>query len=402
MKVGLLVLAIAVVLGGLVGTLVVRDAGYVLVSYDDFAVETSLWFAVLMLLGLYFLIRFTVFLSTRLLRGGGNFGTWNRRRKVRGARQQTVQGLLLMAEGQWAEAKKLLVMAATEVRSPLINYLNAARAAHELSDVEGRDDLLRKAHETTPGSRFAVALTQAQLQMSIGQWEQCLATLLQLRSEAPKHTLVMTMLASCYEELHDWQALIEMIPVLKKTKALATDEIDQLQLLAWTHRLEAEKTDLEGVFGSVPKELRRRGTLVVHYAQMLLANGNVRQAETVVRTALEHTWDDALVELYGRIVSSDVARQLIVAEAWLKARPNDAGLLLCLGRICLMNQQWAKAREYLEVSLRLLRNPAVYGELGRLCSALGDVSRGSEYLSQTLGDLPELPLPEKKRPEKKS
>lgn len=402
MKVGLLVLAIAVVLGGLVGTLVVRDGGYVLVSYDDFAVETSLWFAVLMLLGLYFLIRFTVFLSTRLLRGGGNFGTWNRRRKVRGARQQTVQGLLLMAEGQWAEAKKLLVMAATEVRSPLINYLNAARAAHELSDVEGRDDLLRKAHETTPGSRFAVALTQAQLQMSIGQWEQCLATLLQLRSEAPKHTLVMTMLASCYEELHDWQALIEMIPVLKKTKALATDEIDQLQLLAWTHRLEAEKTDLEGVFGSVPKELRRRGTLVVHYAQMLLANGNVRQAETVVRTALEHTWDDALVELYGRIVSSDVARQLVVAEAWLKARPNDAGLLLCLGRICLMNQQWAKAREYLEVSLRLLRNPAVYGELGRLCSALGDVSRGSEYLSQTLGDLPELPLPEKKRPEKKS
>ena len=398
MKVGLLVLAIAVVLGGLVGTLVVRDAGYVLVSYDDFAVETSLWFAVLMLLGLYFLIRFTVFLSTRLLRGGGNFGTWNRRRKVRGARQQTVQGLLLMAEGQWAEAKKLLVTAATEVRSPLINYLNAARAAHELSDVEGRDDLLRKAHETTPGSRFAVALTQAQLQMSIGQWEQCLATLLQLRSEAPKHNLVLTMLASCYEELHEWQALIEMVPVLKKTKALATDEIDRLQLLAWTHRLEAEKTDLETVFGSIPKELRRRSTLVVHYAQMLLANGNVRQAETVVHTALEQTWDDALVELYGWIVSNDVARQLIVAEAWLKARPNDAGLLLCLGRICLMNQQWAKAREYLEVSLRLLRNPAVYGELGRLCSALGDVSRGSEYLSQALGDLPELPLPEKKGP----
>ncbi len=402
MKLGLLVLVIAVLLGGLVGTLVVRDAGYVLVSYDDFAVETSLWFAVLMLLGLYFLIRFTVFLSTRLLRGGGNFGTWNRRRKVRGARQQTVQGLLLMAEGQWAEAKKLLVTAATEVRSPLINYLNAARAAHELSDVEGRDDLLRKAHETTPGSRFAVALTQAQLQMSIGQWEQCLATLLQLRSEAPKHTLVLTMLASCYEELHEWQALIEMIPGLKKTKAFTTDEIDRLQLLAWTHRLEAEKTDLEGVFGSVPKELRRRGTLVVHYAQILHANGNMTQSETVVRTALEQSWDDALVELYGRIVSTDVARQLVVAEAWLKARPNDAGLLLCLGRICLMNQQWAKAREYLEVSLRLLRNPAVYGELGRLCSALGDVSRGSEYLSQALGDLPELPLPEKKGLEKKS
>ncbi|MCZ6617451.1 MAG: heme biosynthesis protein HemY [Gammaproteobacteria bacterium] len=396
MKLGLLVLAIAMVLGGLVGTLVVRDPGYVLVAFADFAVETSLWFAVLILLGLYFLIRFTVFVSTRFLRGGGSFGTWNRRRKVRGARQQTVLGLLLMAEGRWAEARRLLVVAATEVRSPLINYLNAARAAHELRDVEGRDDLLRMAHETTPGSRFAVGLTQAQLQLSIGQWEQCLATLLQLRSEAPKHTLVLTMLASCYEELLDWQALIELIPVLKKTKALEPDEIDRLQLHAWTHRLETEKIDLEGAFEGVPRELRRRGALVMRYARMLDANGNSARAEAVVRTALEQTWDDELVELYGRIVSSDVARQLVVAERWLKERPNDAGLLLCLGRICLMNRQWAKAREYLEVSLRLLRTPEVYGELGRLCTALGDVSRGSEYLSQALMELPGLPLPERK------
>jgi len=396
MKLGLLLLGIAVVLGGLVGTLVVRDAGYVLVSYDDFAIETSLWFAVLILSGLYFLIRFAVYLSTRLLRGGGNFGTWNRRRKVRVARQQTVQGLLLMAEGQWAEAKKLLVAAATEVRSPLINYLNAARAAHELSDVEGRDELLRKAHETTPGSRFAVALTQAQLQMSIGQWEQCLATLLQLRSEAPRHKLVLTMLASCYEELHEWGALVEMIPGLKKTKTLNTHELDRLQLLAWTHRLKDEKSDVEGVFRSVPKELRRSTALVLPYARRLLAEGSLEEAEAVVRATLEHTWEEALVELYGRIASNDVARQLVVAEGWLKARPNDPGLLLCLGRVCLMNQQWAKAREYFEVSLRLLRTHAVYGELGRLCVALGDVSRGSEYLSQALAELPELPQPEKR------
>ena len=188
---------------------------------------------------------------------------------------------------------------------------------------------------------------------------------------------------------------------LRKSKTLDTDELDRLLLLAWTHRLEAEQTDLEGAFASVPKELRRRGSLVAHYARMQLASGNQAQAEAAVRTALEQIWDEALVELYGRIVSSDVARQLVVAEGWLKARPNDPGLLLCLGRICLMNQQWAKAREYLEVSLRLMQNPAVYGELGRLCSALGDVSRGSEYLSQALAELPELPLPEKKEPENK-
>ena len=51
MKSGLLLLAIAIVLGGLVGMLVVQDPGYVLVSYADMALETSLWFALMLLLG---------------------------------------------------------------------------------------------------------------------------------------------------------------------------------------------------------------------------------------------------------------------------------------------------------------------------------------------------------------
>ena len=95
------------------------------------------------------------------------------------------------------------------------------------------------------------------------------------------------------------------------------------------------------------------------------------------------------------------AAQMLVgwwqAEGWLKERPNDAQLLLALGRICLMNQQWQKAREYLELSLRLQRSDEVYGELGRLCSALGDNERGSEYLRLAIPALPDLPLPDPER-----
>ena len=156
MKIGLLLVLIAVVLGGLVGTLVVRDPGYVLVAYDQMAVETSLWFAVVLLIGVYFVVRLIVFVFTRFAAGRGNLGSWNRERKFKNARQQRVQGLLLMAEGDWSEARRLLVNSASRVTSPLINYLNAARAAHEMGDTDGRDELLRQAHESTPGARFAV------------------------------------------------------------------------------------------------------------------------------------------------------------------------------------------------------------------------------------------------------
>jgi HemY protein len=394
-KAGLLLLAAAILLGGLVGTLVVDDPGYVLVSYGDMALETSLWFALILLGAIYLLIRLIMFIFTRSLSGTGRVGRWLRQRKGRQAQQRTVQGLILMAEGQWADARKTLAASAREVDTPLINYLSAARAAHELGDTDGRDELLRLAHESTPGSRFAVGLTQAELQMSAGQWEQCLATLLQLKRAASgsRHTQVLAMLARVYRELGDWAALIELLPEMRKRKIMTEDELADTERTAWCRRFASGKEDPEIVWQTVPRELKRDTDLVFAYASALLSGGSDDEAESTVRNALQHRWSEALVDLYGRIAGSDPERQLVTAEAWLKERPNDPRLLLTLGRVCLMNQEWAKAREYLETSLRLQRSPEVYGELGRLCVALGDEERGTEYLSRATVELPSLPLP---------
>ncbi len=393
MKGGLLLILVAVVLGGLVGTLVVRDPGYVLISYGDMAVETSIWFALILLAATYLLVRLVLVLLSRSRAGSGRFGAWLRQRRSRNARQQTVRGLLLMAEGQWAEARKVLVAAASEVGTPLINYLSAARAAHELGDVEGRDELLREAHQSTPGSRFAVGLTQAELQLAGSQWEQCLATLLELKSSAPRHPQVLRMLAEVYQRLEDWQALIELLGELKRLRIYPDPAFDALQLKAWCRRFDQPGTEPALVLERVPKELRREPALVSAAADALIAAADPDAAEALVRQTLQHVWSDALLDLYGRITSGDPQRQLMVAESWVKERPNDARLLLALGRISLMNGAWAKAREYLEASLRLARSTEVYGELGRLCVALGDVERGAEYLSRSTVALPELPLP---------
>ncbi|HEY5645088.1 MAG TPA: heme biosynthesis HemY N-terminal domain-containing protein [Pseudomonadales bacterium] len=395
MKLGLLLVALAVVLGGLIGTLVVRDPGYVLISYGDAALETSLWFALVSLAVVYLLLRLLFWVLARSGQSTGRIGGWLRTRKGRQARQQTVQGLLLMAEGQWADARKILVASAREVGTPLINYLSAARAAQEQGDLPGRDELLRLAHESTPGSRFAVGLTQAELQMHGGQWEQSLATLLQLKSNAPRHPQVLRMLSRALRELADWQALIELLPELKKRKTYDDAAFQDLQQAAWVGRLEQAGAEAARVWEGVPKELRRQPDLVAAHARALLAGGRNEDAEAAVRAALQQNFSDCLVDLYGQIVGADAGRQLLAGESWLKERPNDAKLLLALGRISLMNREWAKAREYFEASLRLDRSAAVYGELGRLCVALGDSERGGEYLVQAAVGLPELPLPER-------
>ena len=167
MRIWLVLLAIfaVLILGGLVGWAVGLDAGYILVSYNTYVIETSLWVGVGILIGLYVLLRGLIWLVRAPLSSHVVVGRWRSRRASRAARQQTVRGLLLMAEGRWEEAKKTFLKGIGFAETPLINYLNAARAAHEMGLPEERDNYLKRAHETTPGAKFAALLTQAEFQV---------------------------------------------------------------------------------------------------------------------------------------------------------------------------------------------------------------------------------------------
>ena len=87
--------------------------------------------------------------------------------------------------------------------------------------------------------------------------------------------------------------------------------------------------------------------------------------------AIKRQYDDRLVERYGRVQGSDPARQLANAEGWLKDHPQNAVLLLALGRLSLRNALWGKARDYLEASLRFDHRPETCAELARLARAAG-------------------------------
>lgn len=388
---GFAVLA-AILLGGLVGTLLVRDPGYVLIAYADTALETSLWVAVLLLVGIYIALRLLSLLIYKLTQGQSRMLRWRSSRKVRAARSQTVRGLLVMAEGRWADAKKLLVGAAEDVETPLINYLNAARAANELGELSERDEYLKRAHETTPGAKFAVSLTQAEFNIQEGRYEQALAALLLLRKRAPKHGAVLAMLARCYEALPDWQALVQLMGDLRKQKALPESELTRIEQAAWQAKLLAADSNA-GLWKKLPKTLRAETPLMCLWVRQLIKDDKADEAEQVIRHVLGQQWDSELAQIYGELRSSDAARQLIVAKGWLKQRPNDAEVALTVGRLCLLNEKFEQAREHFENSLRLAPSDAVYGELGRLCVALGDERRGTEYLLLSLGNLADLPQP---------
>ncbi len=369
-----------ITLGALIGAVLLTqflrtDPGYVLVAYGGWSLETSLAVATLLLALVYALL--TVLL--RLGRAPRRLREWDRRRVRHRARRALTQGLLSLAEGRWSQAERELLREADNSETPLLNYLSAARAAQHQGEHERRDHYLRLAHLSLPTAEVAVGLTQAELQLDHQQHEQALATLVHLRGLAPHHGHLLKLLRVLYQRLEDWQKLVELLPEIRRRKTEPEAKLEALELQAQRGLLlqkarSASAAKLADHWAALPKRLRCQPPMVDAYSGALVGLGELEAAEGLLRESLEKCWSPELVQRYGDLAVDDSARQLSTAEGWLPRHSNDPALLFCVGRLCLRNRLWGKARSYFEASIGSggpLR-PRVYRELGQLLEQMGE------------------------------
>ena len=378
-----------------VGLAISEDAGYVLVAYKNFRYESSLWASLAVLVILWLVIWGIKLLVELFSVSTGLVNPWSRRNRSRRIQLAIEQGQMDLAEGRWASAQKHLTRAAEAERQPLLFYLGAARAANELGRYEESDSLLERALERQPQAELAIALNHAQLQVDRADTEGALNTLQAMHERHPHNVQVLRQLQRLHQQRGDWSALIRLLPELRKDKVLPAQELAELERRAWGQNLglaaqrdtggEAGLQSLTLAWQQLTSAQRQEPTLVLAYAEQLRRLGAQSEAEEVVRGALKRTYDSHLVRLYGLLRGSDPVKQLQTAEGWLKAHPADASLLLTLGRLCLQNSLWGKARDYLESSLRVQRNPEACAELARLLAQLGDTERSNQLFQEGLG-----------------
>ncbi|HSX70261.1 MAG TPA: heme biosynthesis HemY N-terminal domain-containing protein, partial [Pseudomonas sp.] len=390
-----LLLVLVVAAATALGVAVAEHSGYVLIAWKGLRYESSLWvfllliaLAVLLVWGLRALLRL-------LLVSGGLVNPWSRRQRGRRQQMAADKGLLDLIEGRWERAERHLSLAAEGARQPLMYYLGAARAAHRQGRIEQRDALLEKALQRQPQAELAIALTHAELQREQGDLDGALDTLQAMRERHPRHHLVLDQLQRTLVERGDWAALMELLPELRKAKVLEGDTLAALERRVWIARLqgagergldqgELALQPLTQAWQQLSSAQRQDAELLLAYATQLRALGAQEEAEEVVRKALKQGYDARLIRLYGKLRGRDAARQLQTAEDLLKQHPQDPQLLLALGRLCLQNGLWGKAREYFEISLEFARDPETCAELARLLASQGDAEQSNRLLQELL------------------
>lgn len=361
-----------------------QGSGYVLVVWGETSIEMSLWFGLAVLL----LFVFALYLVITIIRSGF-LGIDSARQKIAGyssqkAQQKTIAGLIAFIEGDWSSAHRQLTRAAKKVSSPIINYLAAARCAYEMGNEQEALQLLHSAEKSTQNSELAVALTQVRMQLSNQQFEQALAILSRASKLSPNHNVILKLQQKVYIALKDWAALKKLLPKLHQQDIGSVKERYHLEKMLYRELLaeqvhknkrlpEEEKfSALSQCWKSLPNHFQQDEQVVTVYVSELVDLQKYSEAKAVLEKSLRKSLNNEWIKLYGLITCTDKKAELIHAEKWLTVEPKNATVLLAVGRLCLQNQQWGRAKDFFKASLSLDAQAETYAELARLQNFLGE------------------------------
>lgn len=386
----LLTILSALIIAVFVGIFATQNSGVTILTFGQWTVQTSTNFFVLLVIVSFLVLYFLIRLVSRVLNLPGLYGDYLDRKNLIRSDRYLASGMTAMIEGNWQAAEKAFAKGSRYSRNhrPL-NYIGAARAAQKQGELDRRDEYLRLAHQHSPVDSPAAGIAQAQLLLDQNQTEQALAVLNNLRNRYPHQLEVKYMLLDIHTRLQDWQVVIDLLHELKQNRHQDTDRIHSQQLKAYAGLLQqagdsGDDRELARTWISIPKSFRRELFLIEAYVLQRIRFRDHFDSEIQIRNVLKKQWDETLVRLYGFVRGHDPIQQLTFAEDLLRSHARDPVLLMTLGRLCLQNQLWGKARMYFEECLSVRPTPEVYRELAVLLEKLGEKDRAGDYYQKGL------------------
>ena len=339
------------------------NSGYVLVVAQPYRIELSLNLLAALLLVIFFIAYFVVRLAVVTFRLPAEVSRFRLHRRREKARMMMLDGLRAFFEGRYAKAEKASA-AVLELKEPpsvsALNAMVAARSAHELRKYSRRDELIAMAKTSAPKEITMLLMTQAELLLDEHRPEEALKILHSLpHAGAGKHTAALRLELRAQQRSKNWDAVLDLLGQLDQRNAVDKTVMRQLRLQARMESLKSRMLNPQALSDCVT-------------------------AHQIIEESLNTQWDSELAGLYAKCPGGDAISQIEHAEAWLESHPNDACLLLALGKLCVNCELWGKAQNYLEASLSVDPDYPAHLALAQLNEKLGRLELARDHYSKGL------------------
>ncbi|ABI59296.1 MULTISPECIES: heme biosynthesis protein HemY [Nitrosomonas] len=360
------------------------NTGSVLFTVPPYKIELAFNTFIIMVLSV-----FTVFyMLLRILSGLSGI---NRRIRAKKAEQLTWSGVRAFFEARYDQAmefsEKAFKLADTQT-TKVLNAVVAARSAHQQRNYLRRDHLLTAAREQAPVGRVLTLITEAELFLDEGRYHDALTALQSIYSFGGlQSTAVLLLELKAQQMAGNWDAVLELTEVLSNRSSVDRAHVDELRHQAHLENIKKNTKDivlLKKYWGTLPWQEKTDGRIAVAAARALMAQGDNAAAQKIIENGLDAGLYPELVALYADCQSGIVSWQIQRAESWLVKYPNNADLLLALGRLCTYGELWGKAQNYLEASLSIDPGYPAHLALAQLFEKLGKQEAASEHYRKGL------------------
>jgi HemY protein len=359
--------------------------GYLLLVMPPWRVEVSANLFIVCLLGLFLVF----YAAMRLL--GATFGLPRRVREYRERRQRDQAVMIfqdavrLLFEGRFGQAMKKATEAHGSGTAPGLSALIAARAAQRMREPEKQQYWLEHAKTDDPRTEAATLMLDAEMANEERRFADALVALSRLHGKLGRHIAALRLELRARQGTGDWDGVLKLVRQLAKRDALPPEVVVEIRTQAHLANIAKRRNDqgqLISYLRGLPDEERgRRVSLAAARALSIL--GAWADAQKLIEASLDksggETWQSELAEIYGRLSEGDQMGRIAKAEAWLRAHPSDAVLLLALGRMCQRQRLWGKAQSYLEASLSVKATQEAHLELARLLDQLNKTDEANKH-----------------------
>lgn len=357
--------------------------GYILLYYNHYSIETSIWVGLLALVVLVLVIYLLIHLSQSLF--SLSFRAWGfRNRKQREWFDRSVKALLA---GDWFTARRL-----ANRNVDFTSILLAARAALSAGNVALAKSTAQKASKLESADLKSLMLLHYDIEVAEKQSQAAFNVLQQLLAQFPQEPAVWQRAVTAYCREHAINELNSLLPTLLKKpnefyqplqKQLLTDAAACLINDAKKQRnLEA----LRVLWLKLGKSPARNSVLPL-YCHALIELEQEKEARGLLLTRLEAQFDENCLTAYAQL-ALETSRQLNYLNQLDQQHPFNANIQLALGIVLLRDQQWDAARKAIEQSIALCPQSEAYRYLALYYERRGDERHARQSLLLGLDSQP--------------
>lgn len=364
---------IIVTVAGIVGTLIARDPGYILIVYQDYTLQTSLWVGLFLVIVLVTAGYFLWGLVHSLIAFPERVSNWRGEKSKSRAVQFLNKGFALSLAGQQDRAMRFLVKASEHetTQGPATLLLAQMSSA----DVDGRKLMWQSAIDA--GQDYVTAARLGLVKDAVANDEFAFAQ--ETLDTLPVNGTTTSLKLELFIKMRKWKDLAALSKDLVKYDIILTQDHKNSLRAA----LAGMQTDTERHLWRSALSIMQDGdeSLLIAYCRTV---SDQDIAEKVLRREIDKRASPALFIAYADLGQTNLPVRLKQVESWARKFADNAAYRCCAGTLYYLGDRPELALAEYQKSLEMDSSAQAHYRLALLLADRGDKQDSMEQFKLAL------------------